>query len=187
MKAIDLSNVNEASEFKRVTAGAYICTITAVEDVAAKEYLKVTYDIAEGEFKGTYTKIRTENPDWVWVGAYVKSYKPKALPMLKRFCSAVSKSNGNYVFDAGNVNSDETTLVGKKIGLIFREEEYWGDDGEKKTRLKVYSEFPVSEIAKQRVPEKIKVSDDDMPADKNSDFVNVNNDNGEDMSEVPFE
>ena len=54
----------------------------------------------------------------------MKSYKPKALPMFKRFCSAVSKSNGNYVFDAGVVNSDEKTLVGKLIGLIFQEEEY---------------------------------------------------------------
>ena len=94
MKKIDMTNVQEAGEFKTLPAGAYICVITAVEDVPNKEYLKVSYDIDAGEFKYYYSSIRLNHPDWSWAGAYVKSYKPTALPMFKRFCSAVSKSNG---------------------------------------------------------------------------------------------
>lgn len=160
MKQVNLKNVKEAGESARISAGAYICTITAVEDVPDKEYLRVSYDIAEGEFKGYYGELRANHPDWAWVGTYVKSYKERALPMFKRFCSAVSKSNQNFVFDGGTVNSDEKTLIGKKLGIILQEEEYYRNDGEKGTRLIVSREFPADQIASQRVPAPKKLKDD---------------------------
>lgn len=153
MKHIDMTNITEATDFKRPDAGAYICKITAVEDVADKEYLKVSYDIAQGEFANYYTEMRENHPDWAWAGAYVKSYKSTALPIFKRFCSAVSKSNGNYVFDAGNVNADEQTLIGKQIGLVLQEEEYYSNSGDKRTRLIVNKEFPIDKLANQKTPE----------------------------------
>ena len=72
--------------------------------------------------------------------------------MFKRFCTAVSKSNGNFVFDGGSVNADERTLVGKRIGLLFQDEEYYGNDGEKKTRLIVNREFSADKLAIQKTP-----------------------------------
>lgn len=152
MKRVDMTNVTEAGEFERVPAGAYICKITAVEDFEKKEYLKVTYDIDDGKFAGYYEKLRADHSDWKWAGAYVKSYKTSALPMFKRFCSAVSKSNGNFVFDGNTVNADEKTLVGKRIGLVFQEEEYYSNSGDKKTRLIVSREFPIDQISKQKTP-----------------------------------
>lgn len=152
MKRVDMSNVQEAGSFDRLPAGVYICSIMAVDDVPDKEYLKVTYDIAEGEHKGYYGEIRKAHPEWAWSGAYVKSYKTAALPMFKRFCSAVSKSNGNYVFDGNTVNADEKTLIGKKIGLILRDEEYYGNDGNLKTRLFVDREFAIGDFSNQKQP-----------------------------------
>lgn len=156
MRKIDLTNVEEAKDFTGLPAGAYICTITSAEDLPEKEYLKVGVDIAEGEFKGYYSKRKEDHPDWDWgsVGVYCRSYKEKALGMFKRFCSSVSKSNGNFVFDGGTVNADEKSLVGKKIGIVFQEEEYYGNDGEKRTRLIVNKEFPISDLAAQKVPKK---------------------------------
>ena len=151
MKSINMENVKEAGSTTRLPAGAYICVILKAEDFGDKEYLKVTYDIVEGEYAEHFNSIRAEHPDWAWVGAYVKSYKPKALPMFKRFCTAVTKSNPGYVFD-GQINTDEKTLAGKKIGLVLAEEEYYGNDGEKRTRLYVAREFPADEIASQKVP-----------------------------------
>lgn len=165
MKRVDMTNVQESGEFKSVTPGAYICKICAVEDVPEKEYLKVSYDIATGEFAGYYTETRKAHPDWAWSGAYVKSYKTKALPMLKRFCSAVSKSNGSYIFDAGAINSDEQTLVGKKIGLVLGDEEYYSNSGELRTRLYVAREFPIDQVAAQKIPATKKV-DSVKPAPK---------------------
>lgn len=153
MKKVDTSNVQEAGEQKRLPAGAYNCVIRKVEDFPDREYLKVSYDIAEGEFAGHFDAIRADHPDWAWIGAYVKSYKATALPMFKRFCSAVSKSNGNFIFDGNTINSDESTLVDKHLGLILREEEYYSNSGDKRTRLAVYSECPVDKLATAKVPE----------------------------------
>lgn len=174
MKKIDMTNVQEAGEFKRPGAGAYICGITKVEDVSDKEYLKVTYDIIDGEFKGYYKEMRENNPEWAWAGAYVKSYKTAALPMFKRFCTAVSRSNGNFVFDGNTVNADEQTLVGKKIGLLLGEEEYYGNDGELKTRLIVVREFSIDKLNEQKVPE-IKKIKEDKPKDSsaNAEWMKV--------------
>ncbi len=163
MKKVDMTNVQEAGDFTKLPAGAYICKITAVEDFSDKEYLKVSYDIAQGEYAGHFEEIRKDHSDWAWVGAYVKSYKAKALPMFKRFCSAVTASNAGYVFD-GNVNADEKTLVGKQIGLILAEEEYYGNDGNKKTRLYVAREFPIDKLAEQKIPA-VKTVKDDAPDD----------------------
>ena len=83
----------------------------------------------------------------------MKSYKTKALPMFKRFCSAISKSNGNFIFDGGAVNSDEKSLIGKKLGIVLREEEYYSNSGDKKTRLIVHREFPIDQLSAQKVPD----------------------------------
>lgn len=149
MEPINLQDVQEAGTgANRLPAGGYVVIIEKVENFSEKKYLRVTYDIAEGDFSGYYGQLRKDHPDWNesgWLGAYVKSYKPAALPMLKRFCSAVSHSNGNYVFDLNN-NSDEQSLVGKFIGIVFREEEYYGNDGSLKTRLSVAYECSADKI-----------------------------------------
>lgn len=186
MKRIDMTDVKEAGEFTRLEAGAYICSIIKAEDIPDKEYIKVTYDIAEGEFKGYFGEMRENHPDWLWAGAYVKSYKPKALPMFKRFCSAVSKSNGNFIFDGGQVNADEKTLTGKIVGLLFQEEEYYGNDGNLKTRLIVNREFPVDQLAKQKTP-KVKELPDKVEANNRAaadGFANAIEDAPE---ELPFD
>lgn len=171
MRKIDMTDIKEAGEFRRPSAGAYICKITDVEDIKDKEYLKVYYDIDDGPFKGYYTETRTAHPDWLWMGAYVKSYKPTALSLFKRFCSAVSKSNGNFVFDAGEVNAEEKTLVGKRIGLVFQDEEYMSNTGEVRTRLKVFREFPIDKLADQKTPDPSKIARTAPANSANSVFV----------------
>ena len=151
MKQINLSNVQESTEYKTLPAGTYICKIVSAVDYPTEEYLKVTYDIAKGEYAGYYNDIRERHPDWTNVGNYRKYYTAKALPFFKRFCSAVSKSNQGYIFD-GNINADEHTLAGKLFGLVLGNEQYYSNSGEKKMRLIECGEFPISEIDKQKVP-----------------------------------
>ena len=183
MRKVDTSNVREAGESKRLPAGAYICKIKAVRDVPDKEYLKVIYDVAEGEYAGYYGSIRLDHPDWEWVGAYVKSYKTAALPMFKRFCTAVSKSNGGFIFDGGSINSDESTLVNKQIGLVFREEEYYSNSGDIRTRLVVHSEFPIDRLDSQKVPEPKKLKKEPLATPVSSDFMAIPEVSEE---EIPF-
>lgn len=183
MKHIDMSNIQEAGDFTTLPAGVYICVIRDVEDVSDKEYLKITYDIAEGEFKGYYDDIRGNHPDWAWTGAYVKSYKEKALPMFKRFCTAVSRSNGSFIFDGNTVNADERTLIGKKIGIVLGEEEYWSNSGDKKTRLYVFKEFPISQVDDQKIPNKKMIKDDDADKKELDGFMTVPDSS---MEEIPY-
>lgn len=186
MKSIDLTNVQESTDRERLTAGAYICKITGVEDVPINpntgkgDYLRIHYDIAEGVFAGYYEGMREAHPDWTYVGSYIRSYKEAALGMFKRFCSSVSKSNGNYVFD-GKTNSDEKTLIGKKIGLVFQEEEYIGNDGSRKKRLIVNKEFPISEIGTQKVPNAKLLPVEDTATKPDDSFMTVT-----DSEELPF-
>ena len=186
MKSIDLTNVQESTDRERLTAGAYICKITGVEDVPINpntgkgDYLRIHYDIAEGDFTGYYEGIRKAHPEWTYVGSYIRSYKEAALGMFKRFCSAVSKSNGNYVFD-GKTNADEKTLIGKKIGLVLQDEEYIGNDGSRKKRLIVNKEFPISEIEKQKVPDAKLLPAENTSTKSDDGFMTVN-----DTEELPF-
>ena len=143
MKKVNLKDVQEASDSKRLPAGGYICKYTKVEDVENKEYLYMEFDIAKGEFEGYYQGLY-DNYGF-WGGRCYRSYKEKALPMFKRMCSAVSKSNNGFVFD-GETNADEQTLVGKLVGLVPCEEEYIGNDGNLKTRLYVDKECSVEDI-----------------------------------------
>lgn len=183
MKAINLTNVQEAGENTQLPAGGYVCKITNVEDVVDKEYLLVEYDIAEGPFKDYYKKL--EERANFWGGTMYKSYKEKALPMLKRFCSAVTKSNGGYIFDAGAQNADEKTLKDKLIGLVLVEEEYLKNNGEIGSRLKVDYETEVEKIRKGdfKVKPKKLLPQEQIPKIPEGGFVNVPEGSQE---EIPF-
>ena len=144
MRPVNLENVTEAGEFNRLPAGGYVCKYTHVEDVAAKEYLYMEYDIVHGDYRGYYAEL-SKNKGF-WGGKLYRSYKETALPMFKRMCSAVSKSNPGFVFDGGKQNSNEKTLIGKYVGLVLGEEEYIGNDGNVKTRLYVARECDIKDI-----------------------------------------
>jgi hypothetical protein len=122
MRNLNLDDVEEAQEYKRVCAGGYVCKITAVEDIVAKEYLKIEYDIVEGEFKGYYKALFDSKQ--FWGGSFIRSYKTTALSFFKAFITAVENSNSEFKF-----GQDESKLVGKLVGLILSEEEYRKNDG----------------------------------------------------------
>lgn len=128
MKAIDLSRVESAEVRRQLPAGGYVCGITRVEDVPAREYLLVEFDIAEGEHKNHYRQQQEQRG--FWGGKLYKSYKEKALPFFKAFVTAVERSNAGYVWD-----NDEQSLKRKLVGLVLAEEEYRKTDGRVGVRL----------------------------------------------------
>ena len=184
MKPItNIASVQEAGgDSKRLPAGAYVCEYTSVEDNPKKNYLYMEFDIAEGEFKGYFEEL--EERAGFWAGKCYRSYKENALPMFKRMCSAVTKSNKGFIFD-GNEHCDESTLIGKKVGMILGEEEYIGNDGSVKTRLYVARELSIDDLkaGKFKIPEIKKVSDEPAEVKQNDEFMNIPEDSDE---ETPF-
>lgn len=128
MKNVNWDTVQE--EVRRPTPGGYIAKITRVEDNEQKEYLRIEWEFAEGEFKGANQE--TFDTFGFWPTAFVQSYKDKALRFFKGFKTAVEMSNRNYTFD-----NNPKSLVGKYIGVVLGEEEYMSGKGEIKKRLYV--------------------------------------------------
>ena len=144
MKNINWSNIEAAKpgEFNRLPAGGYICKITAVEDEPSKEYLKIEFDICDGEYKDYYRNLYESKK--FWGGNFIKSYKEKALGFFKQMLECIEKSSKG--FSADTFDGDERKLVGKFIGLVIGYEEYKGNDGKIKQRIFVDSFKTASEI-----------------------------------------
>ena len=183
MKRIENYEKVQASsgEFARPTAGGYICKIIDVEDVPMNEqgkgdYLRIEYDIADGEFKGYY-KEQFDRWGGNWNASFIRSYKEKALGMCKHFTNYVETSNAGYEWDW-----NEKGLIGKVVGLVLGEEEYKNSNNETKTKL------VVSQI---KTVEEIKNGDFKVPAPKKLVVENSTNDFAgftpiEDDSDLPF-
>lgn len=130
MKNIDWNNVQEMGDFPKPTPGGYIVRIVAVEDEEKKEYLRISYDFAEGDLKGYYKDLMQAMN--FWGGTFIRSYKEKALGFFKGFKTAVEESNPGFVFQ-----NEPQSLVGKFVGVVLGEEEYRANSGEIKKRLYV--------------------------------------------------
>lgn len=154
MKKLNLAGVQEFTPFETIEAGGYICGIYAVEDVADKEYLKLSYDIIEGDKKGFYTKLKKEK-GWE-LPVMFASYKDSALSFFKGTITSFEKSNKGYKWD-----DDETKLVGKKVGLVLCEKERINNKGKKVVDIKADKAHSIDAIKKGEfeVPERETVAD----------------------------
>lgn len=141
MKNIDLTNVEaqQSGGFERPQAGGYIIQLGTVLDVPEKEYLKISYDIADGKLKGYYTDMYQRTG--YELPTFIRSYKERALGFFKAFIDAVTASNPQYKW-----NNDERTLTKLYVGCVLREEEYRNRSGELKTILKPDVFLPVADI-----------------------------------------
>jgi len=169
MREVNLSNVQESTEFEKVIPGGYVCIIKSAVDVPEKEYLEITYDISEGKLKGYYSDPFFA--DMPYAHRFFRSYKVKALPFFKGFITAVEESNRGYKW-----NNDENTLVNKAVGLVIAEEEYNGSDGSIKKRLYVAKCTSADKIRKKdfTVPELKRLSGNtqqSQPAQQNQAVI----------------
>lgn len=131
MYKIDWSKVEEREGFNNPKPGGYIARITYAEDVEEKEYIKIEWDFAAGEFKGD--NYATFQRAGFWPMALYRSYKESAWGFFKAFKTALEKSNPGYVFEEENIKA----MAGKYIGVVLGEESYTKKDGTEGTRLYV--------------------------------------------------
>lgn len=185
MKAInDFENVKASTgEWESPKAGGYICVITAVEDVPLNQntgkgdYLRIEYDIDEGDFEGYYKNLF--HSKGFWSAKMIKSYKEKALGMFRHFIDCIEKDNKGYKW-----NWEEKTLIDKKFGAVFAEEEYQKNDGSVGTRMVVSQIKTIEQIKKgdYKVPALKKLNGGLSAPSQNQPTVAFSNDDGD----VPF-
>lgn len=140
----DWTKVEPIQEGKRgLPAGGYVVKIIKVDNVAAKSYLLIEYDIAEGEHTGHYKELNDRFG--FWGGSFIRSYKANAAGFFKAFLDAVEASNFGVKL-ATETGVDERKLPGLLVGVVLREEEYIKNNGELGTRLRVKEVLPVDRI-----------------------------------------
>ncbi len=135
MRQVNFNDIIESTtgNYRTLPAGNYVCTITAMEDVADREYVRMEVDVAEGEYAGIF-----KGSDRPWKHSICLSYKDNALGMLKQRLHTISDCNPG--FDAMSAfNGGVASLAyfaGKTVGVCFNEDEFEGNDGEVKTNVK---------------------------------------------------
>lgn len=171
-------------EFETLPAGGYKCLIKKVVCEATnngKEYLKIGFDIAEGKYKEFYQKKfandTRDNPKWsgIWT-VFTEGYNPGTTnPKFKGLITSVEASNEGFKF-----NFNEQELVNKKVGLVFREEEFEGTDGQVHTGIKPFYAVSYDKAEEAKIPNAKKIQE---KGEAFEDFVNsVSSDN----NDLPF-
>lgn len=124
--------VEAAGSFPKVPAGGYVLRITDIEDNPRNEYLTITYDVAEGDYKGTFA-----NAD-AWLHSFRKYYNDKSKPFFKKFLVALQDSNDDFNIAAWNKKQNERDFVGLLVGGLIQERYYTSEkDGKDKTAIEV--------------------------------------------------
>ena len=125
MRPLNFTDIKESSEgdFPRLEPGAYVCGITEVEDFPAREYLRVLVDIIQGERANYFADDFYH--DKPYAHSIIMSYKESAMPMLKGRLHVITDCNPGFDAEAALNAGKEQMLVGKAVGVVFREEEYF--------------------------------------------------------------
>ena len=153
-------------ESARLTVGGKICTIVNAYETTTKKtnqpMLALEFDIADGDEKGYYDAAQQQYGG-DWRGVYRQGTLDKdgnCSPFFKGMISAIEESNDRYKFDF-----NEKTLIGKKFGGVFGEEEYIGKDGTVKTAVKLMQIRSTDAIKKGnfKIPPKKTVSGATQP------------------------
>jgi hypothetical protein len=129
-------SVKEFTDRKKLPLGAYVCKVKGVRIDSfdgTSAQLCIQFDIAEGEYidfyKREYAANTMANKKFkgvlrVWLPKDDGSENDEwTKSTFKGMCTAFEKSNPGYVW-----NWNEQTLVGRMVGILFRNEE-WEYDG----------------------------------------------------------
>lgn len=131
MKPIEGYDTTRAAtgEYETIDPGAYVLTIKHVTEEASangRAGVRIYFDIAEGEHRDYYQRQYDADTRAAkkWSGAKWQMTEGNGLSFFKGFITAVEESNPGYRW-----NWDERTLADKRVGGVFRREEYRKTDG----------------------------------------------------------
>ena len=123
MPKIDLTNVEESTgEFKQLVPGTYICKIVDAQLFEEKEYIRLEWDVAVGEYADIFKDAPFAVYDYM-------SYKQNSLGMLKHKLACLTESNVGFDADAAFQSDNMAAFKGKVFGARVRHRLYTKKDG----------------------------------------------------------
>ena len=130
-KPMNWENVQAMTDRAKLPVGAYVCKVKQVGIQANQsgDQLAILYDIVEGEHKDFYARDfqQNTNPEKKWRGV-IRVWLPKddgserdetTKRLFKGMVTAFEDSNPGFHW-----NWDESQLVNKTIGILYRNEEW---------------------------------------------------------------
>lgn len=146
-------SVQTFSERPKLPVGAYVCKIknAVVKNDGYGDQLCILFDIVDGEYAGFYAADfkanQREDKKWkgvlrYWLAKDDGSEKDEwTKSSFKGLITSIENSNRGYIW-----NWDESTLAGKEIGIVFRNEE-WEYSGKTGWTARPYRATSVDSVA----------------------------------------
>lgn len=136
---------------RTLPAGNYKCKIVIVEKSTSKngnDMLKIFFDIDEGDYAGIYmdrylnNKKSNEEAKYPNAGVYYQLLGEGQTGRLKGLVQCLEMSNPAFKW-----NWNEQSMNGCVFAGQFREEEYFNQNGELRTSVKLVYIHPLEELA----------------------------------------
>lgn len=159
-KPNDFDTAQAAGEYEALPVGVYKCKIVKAEAMTSsngKEFLKISYDINDGEYKDFYKRkfqndVRDIN-DKKWSGVwalFLLDYNGNTNRYFKGLVTSVEASNEGFKFDF----EKPELLKDKLVGIVMREEEFEGMSGDVLTSVKAFRACAYNSTEEQSIPRK---------------------------------
>lgn len=174
----DEAKESYAGEFKQLPPGAYNCAIKDAHEIksqSGKNMLQLWLDIADGEYKNyfheQYVDRMAKGQNAKWGGIYNQLTENSSTGYFKGLIANIEESNPGYKFDW-----NEKTLVNKRIGGVFRREQFIAQDGQLKFSTKCDYCVAISRVKDIKPPED-KLLDKEKPSSAGSYNASSTNNN----------
>ena len=157
--------INIIEEYEKISLGGHKGIIMKAEEYTSpqsgKTSLKVSVDTSKDDKQPEYFREQYKNDNRIdkrWSNSAIKfislGEEENQVKMLKSFITAYENSN-NCKFDW---DKDWDQLKGKKIGIVFGQEEYTSQDGTTKLATKLNQFRSIDKVDNAQIP-KIKLLD----------------------------
>jgi hypothetical protein len=133
----DYDTTKAYTDGEQLPRGSYVCKIMGakVENGDYGQYVKIAFDIEEGDYAGYYQQRydNNTNEDKRWPGVFLLNVPTDdgsekdgwTKRRFRTFTDALEESNPGYHFDW-----DESKFKGKLVGICFNYREYKKNDGD---------------------------------------------------------
>jgi len=119
----NFDEIEVKKDFEKLPAGGYVLKIIGITNkTEEKPFLEIVFDVAEGQYKGTFANTDIEHE---YLHRTRQYYTEKSMGMFKGFLKAVDESNGTkFCEEMKTKGLEEKKLLNKLVGAVLGYKEY---------------------------------------------------------------